>query len=144
VTIAPSALVVIPGRPPSLNARYGHHMARARETAMWRQRAHLLAGSARVEARWPLPVRCDPPAPRYLEIDCYRVGVLDETDNLPGSVKALVDGCVGTLLVQDNAKWVRLARPIKPHRVATALEERTEIRVWLCDPRPAVVAEETA
>lgn len=133
--LAPSVRVVIPGRPPSLNKRYGHLMARARDVALWRQRSRLLAQSARNEARWPLPVRTDPPVPRWLEIDAYRIGELDPWDNLPGSLKAILDGLSKALIWDDNSKWVRLVRPITPHRVATAAEERTEIVVWLRDPR---------
>lgn len=136
--IAASARVVIPGRPPSLNVRYGHFMARHRDQAgvgSWKERAYLLAQSARNEAHWPLPVRTDPPAPRYVEIDTYRIGELDPMDNLGGSLKAILDGCSRVLWVDDNSKWVRLVRPIAPHHVATAAEERTEIVVWLADPR---------
>lgn len=134
VTIAPFVRVVIPGRPPSLNARYGHYMARARDVAMWKRRARLLAQSARAEAHWPLPVRTDPPVTRWLEIDTYRIGELDPLDNLPGSLKAILDGLTGALTAGDGSKWVRLVRPITPHRVATAAEERTEIVVWREDP----------
>lgn len=143
VGIATSARVVVPGRPPSLNHRYGHFMARHRDQAgagSWKERAWMLAHSARNAAGWPPPARTTPPAPRYLEIDTYRMGELDPIDNGPGSLKALIDGLKGVLIVDDGAAWCRLVGEIRPHRVATETEERTEIVVHLVDPRPRVTS----
>lgn len=95
----------------------------------------MLAQSARNTAGWPLPVRTNPPTPRYLEIDTYRVGELDPIDNGPGSLKALIDGLKGVLIVDDRPAWCLLIGEIRPHRVATAAEERTEFVVHLVDPR---------
>lgn len=127
------AVVTVPGRPPSLNARYGHHMARHRESAMWTERTHLLALEARHRAGWRPLEECEP-AMRWLTIDTYRRGELDPIDNGPGSLKPILDGLKGVLLWDDSARYVRLACPIRPHRVTTVAEERTIIRVSLAEP----------
>jgi hypothetical protein len=121
--------VVIPGQPPSLNKRYGHFMARHRDQAgsgSWKERARLLAQSARNEARWGLPTRDD--RPRFLAIDTYRRGELDPFDNAPGSLKAIIDGFKRVLVWDDKPPWCHVER-FDPHRVATAAEERTVIVV---------------
>lgn len=133
--IAPCARLVVPGRPPSPNKSYGHFMARHRDQAgkgSWKERALLLALEARNAAGWPLEPAWEP---RWLEIDTYRLRELDPLDNGPGSLKAILDGIKRVLIWDDGGKWVRLVRPIASHRVATAAEERTEIVVWLADPR---------
>jgi hypothetical protein len=131
-------VVVIPGRPPSPNKRRAHFMAQHRDQAgkgSWKERAWMLAQSARNEAGWDLPVRTDPPTPRYLEIETYRKGLLDPADNSPFSLKAILDGLKGVLIVDDAAPRCVLLGPVQPHKVKTEAEERTVIRVYREDPR---------
>lgn len=106
----------------------------------WKQLVWTLAHSARNEVRWPLPVRCDPPAPRWVHFGLHRHRLLDQ-DNAWASIKPLLDalcwpgehpGGVGPLLVDDREAWCQVWA-VEQHQTSTA--ERTVITVSLVDPR---------
>jgi len=144
LAIATSARVVIPGVPPAWTNERGHHMTRHVEMKRWKRDTWLLAHSARNAAHWPLPVRTDPPAPRYVRFDLYRVRLLDD-DNAWASVKCLLDALAwagedlppsmpGPLLVDDRRQWCRVLG-VEQHQVPVAAAERVVITVHLVDPR---------
>jgi len=145
---ATSARVVIPGVPPNWSQWRGSSIARDRAKREWRELAHVLAMSARHAARWPPPVKCDPPALRYLEVEAYKRRPLYDGDGVVSALKPLVDGALGrttfpgwtrpgALAWDDSPDWTGLiTAPIDMQRVAsTAAEERVVFVVHLVDPR---------
>ena len=150
VTLATQARLVIPGVPPSPNARLGHYMQHYRIHAGlegWKRLTWMLAHSARNEAHWPLPVRCDPPAPRWVRFDLHRMRLLDQ-DNAWASIKSVLDGLhwpgehpsgMGPLLVDDSTAWCQVWA-VEQHQAHLAAEERVVITVDLCDPRRCLAA----
>jgi hypothetical protein len=145
--IATSIRVVIPGVPPNWSQSRGHAIARDVAKARWRDEAWLLAQSARNAARWPLPVKVDPPAMRYLEVAVYKRSPLFDGDGCVSAIKPLIDGCCGRVLPtaapqgvlawDDSPAWLGLiTAPIDmQHAVATEAEERVVLVVHLVDPR---------
>jgi hypothetical protein len=137
-----STRVVIPGVPPAWpNERLGP-MARHSRMKEWKAFTWTLAHSARNAAHWPLPVRCDPPALRWVRFDLYRRRLLD-ADNAVASIKPILDGLhwpgnhpggVGPLLVDDSAAWCALLQ-VEQHTVELGGQERVVVTVWLVDPR---------
>jgi hypothetical protein len=139
--LATSVTVVIPGVPPNwANARFGHHMARHKAMAgrdSWKERAHMLAHSARNEAHWPLPVKTDPPARRYLTAAIFKRLPLYDDDGAVSCLKPLIDGTQGALIVGDSSAWCALVTPPSElqHAVAREDEECVTLTVHLVDPR---------
>lgn len=127
-----SALVELKGVPANWSNQRLHHLARHSAMDAWKQMAHMAAQGARNTARWPLPVKVDPPAPRWLEVTLYRHHLLDE-DNLVSSLKPIIDGLKGALLVDDSPAWCRLIMP-EQVKVPITEPERTVIRVSVLQP----------
>lgn len=127
--------VVIPGVPPNWsNSRYGSHYQRGKDVAYWRDLSYKLAHSARNGARWPLPVKCDPPAPRFIEVDIYKHGPLYDMDGAMSCLKPLVDGLQGALVYRDDDKWLKWLSLPRQHP-ADEKFSRVEIKIHLVDPR---------
>lgn len=141
--LATHATVIVPGVPPSWPNTRMNHMQRHAEMSYWKRTTWMLAHSARNAARWPLPVRTDPPSPRWVRFDIHRVHLLDD-DNAWASIKPLLDGLhwagdgafkVGPLLIDDGQKWCSVYA-LHQHKATLAAQERVVISVHLVDPRP--------
>lgn len=143
--LATHATVIVPGAPPNWSNERGHHMARHSEMRRWKHATWMYAHSGRNAARWPMPVRCDPPAPRYVRFDIHRVHLLDD-DNAWASIKPLLDALAwpgegrppsepGPLLVDDSRTWCRVFA-VEQYRAQNEAAEHVVIRVWPGDPRP--------
>lgn len=149
MALATHATVIVPGVPPAWpNTRMGH-MQRHSEMSYWKRTAWYLAHSARNRAHWPLPVRTDPPALRWVRFDIHRVHLLD-TDNAWASIKPVLDGLhwpgegpanVGPLLVDDSAKWC-CVWAVEQHKAPSAAAEQVVVSVHLVDPRPGPAGRE--
>jgi hypothetical protein len=141
---ATRAVVTVPGVPPAWTNQRGHHMQRHAEMARWKHDTWMLAHSARNAAGWPIPVRCAPPAPRYVRFDLWRCHPLDD-DNAWASIKPLLDalawpgeglppGQPGPLLVDDRREWCRVIA-VEQHKAQNEAAEHVVITVWPADPR---------
>lgn len=136
-----SARVVIPGVPPNWAQWRGHSIGRDIDKAGWRDLAYLLAHSARNAARWPYPIKTDPPVRRWLEVAIHKVGQRYDDDGAVACLKPLIDGCFagrpGPLAWDDSPAWLALVTPPcdMQHVVATAAQERVVLVVHLVDPR---------
>jgi hypothetical protein len=147
VAIATEARVVIPGVPDNWSQWRGSSIARDAKKAIWRRTAWLIAQSARNAAGWPLPVKCDPPARRFLAVAVFKHGRLYDEDGCVSALKPLIDGACGrqagapsgVLAFDDSPAWLGLiTAPIDMQRVATTgAEERVVLTVHLVDPRTA-------
>lgn len=127
----------LPGVPPSPN-ELRSRSDEIRNTIYWRELTWTLAQSARNSARWPLPVKTQPPAPRWVAFTLYRHGALDR-DHVPTSITPCLNGLKGVLIWDDGPAWVRLYR-VRQHVIPHAERLRTEIEVHLV--RPADAGEE--
>ena len=136
-----STRVVIPGVPPNWSQHRGHSIGRDAAKARWRDDAWMLAQSARNAARWPLPVKTDPPAPRWLTVEIYKRSPLYDGDGGVACLKPLIDGCFvgrpGPLAWDDGPAWLALVTPPcdMQHVVATEAQECVVFVVHLVDPR---------
>lgn len=131
------ARVVIPGVPDNWSNKRQHHMAAHREKALWKDLAWKFGHSARNDARWPLPVKCDPPAPRWLVVTVYKRTPLYDQDGCVSALKPIIDGLKGSLLVDDGPEWCCWAYMPTQVVVGEPREEQVVIEVHLADPRPA-------
>lgn len=135
MTIATSARVVIPGVPPAWTNQRGHHMQRHADMKRWKDLAWTLGQSARNEAGWPPLDRVEEPAPRWVAFTLHRHRLLD-TDNAWSSIKPLLDGVKGVLVVDDSPKWCQVLS-VAQLQIPPARPEQVVIVVYAVDPRPA-------
>lgn len=103
----------------------------------WKRMAHMKGHGARAGAHWPLPIKVDPPAVRWVEFTLYRHTLLDD-DGAWNSMKPVIDGLKGALLWDDGPAWCQvIARPTHPLgqvQIPATDRERTIIRVSLVCP----------
>jgi hypothetical protein len=130
--IALKAEVIIPGVPPAWTNERGHHMVLYARKEEWKQLAWTLGHSARNAAHWP-PLDRVEPARRWIRFDVHRHRLLD-ADNVVASVKPILDGLKGVLLVDDNERWMGWLG-VEQHRAPVASAERVVVSVFLADPR---------
>jgi hypothetical protein len=130
--MATTARVLIPGVPPAWTNERGHHMALHARKDRWKQLAWTLAQSARNAAGWP-PLDRVEPAPRWVAFTLHRHRLLD-TDNAWASVKPLLDGLKGVLVVDDSPRWCSVVS-VAQLQVPTREPEHSVIVVYLADPR---------
>ena len=94
----------------------------------------LLAQSARNQAGWNLPVKTNPPVPRWVTVKFFvREQYRRDADNAWAAAKPLIDALKNVLLVDDSFDWCRLYE-VEQFGVASANLERTVIDVWLTPP----------
>jgi len=119
--------------PPSWSNRRGHWSTEYKAKRDWRELAWFGAASARVLCS-DLSMRLVPdaraaPEKRAVTIIVHRCQLLDH-DNLVASVKPILDGLKGQIIVDDSPRWLELSvRQVKAPRRAL---ERTEIEVTRC------------
>lgn len=131
------ARVEVSGVPANWSQHRGHSQVRDAEKRPWRDRTWFLAQSARNDAGWPLPVRAFPPVQRWLVVQVYKRAPLYDEDGLVSSLKPVIDGLVGVLLVDDGPAWCAWAGMPDQHVVDEERAERVVIEVHLVDPRAA-------
>lgn len=139
--LATHATVIVPGVPPNWSQWRGSSLARDAAKGPWRDLARMLAHSGRNAARWPMPVRTDPPARRWLEVEIHKMRPLYDHDGAVSALKPLIDGAFrgrpGPLAWDDGPDWLALITPpSEMQRVAaSAAGEHVLLRVHLVDPR---------
>lgn len=139
------AIFTVPGVPPNWANERMHRMQLAQAYADWKWLVNRLAHGARNRAGWPRPIKTDPPAPRWVEFTQYRYTLLDG-DGVWNSMKPLIDGLKGALVVDDSPTWcLVIARPHplgevqlpSPEAISLGLKSeraRVVIRVRLMPP----------
>lgn len=145
--IATSVVVRIPGVPPNWSQWRGSSIRRDVAKAEWRDLAWMLAMSARNEARWPPPVRCQPAARRFLAIRVHKLLPFYDDDGCLAALKPLVDGACGRTVLpggtrdgvlawDDSPAWLGLiTRPMDmQHEVESVAEECVVLTVHLARP----------
>ncbi len=135
--LATHATVVVPGVPENWSNLRVHHMVLHRMKDEWKQRGWYCAQSARNAAGWPLPVKTDPPAPRWMEVEIHKRRPHYDDDGAVSCLKPLVDSMKGVLLVDDSPAWCALITPPSEMQraVAKTAEERVVLTLHLVDPR---------
>ena len=98
----------------------------------WKQLAWRLGHSARNEAHWP-PLERVEPTLRWVRFHLYRHRLLD-ADNAVASIKPILDGIKGVLIVDDSEKWMGWLG-VEQHKVPLTAAERVVIEVYAVDPR---------
>ena len=118
-----TAVLTLPGVPPSWQNRRGHWAKAAREKKLWRVRAHVIAHDARAKKGWNKPA--DEERAR-VEIVLYRVRELDH-DNAYSSVKPILDGLQDALIFSDAPSYCELR--VRQKHVDHYLEQVTIVTV---------------
>jgi hypothetical protein len=124
--------------PPSWPNRRLQWYQLAGQKKAWRGSAHILAQSARNEARWPLPGVWHLFATPRVTILLRRVRLLDH-DNAYASVKPIVDGLQGALIHSDAPDKCELL--VTQERVEHYADQATVVtvtRIARTNPDPVV------
>ena len=121
----PEVRFTMRGVPKSHSNQRVHWAVQAADKKAWKEQTWFMGQSARVLAGW---IMADARFKdrRAVTITLYRTRLLD-TDNAFSSIKAILDGCKGQLIVDDSPQWCELS--VEQVKVAHKPEERVEVLV---------------